>query len=433
MFSYHENGLKKTKESIDITFKMLQSLIKANSYSDLIEQLRQLEYGSEEYKTFKIDNTLPCCKPHGVFKNIGGTEVLQKLSGYLYFDVDNSKIPADYKNDIDSYKKMVIAENSDNISMLGKSVGGKGIFFLVKVDGLTEDNFLPMHEYFRNVVFRDIPIDTKALGIARNFFIPLDENIYINEKVISATETLSTNIINKKDKGVARCIKGGIRLLRNDIHLSIPLTSYIPIEELLSIINMKTPVDTKGNSVVVKPLDFIKCFIPKKIHDGCKHKTFSGITNVLVHLNPHLPIIYFKSFIWWVNQNYTCGKKMLQREMEAVVQYAYYNSKTDGLWDTNMKWLKTKWIHFDKNCGYTPKQKQKIAARLTGDRKIAETTDIIKSAISELEQSGIPPIQIKVIERLREIRSSATIKKYWKVIYPKVAVIEAEIFIEHIH
>src|SRR5665647_1697076 len=174
MFSYHENGLKKTKESIDITFKMLQSLIKANSYSDLIEQLRQLEYGSEEYKTFKIGNTLPCCKPHGVFKNIGGTEVLQKLSGYLYFDVDNSKIPADYKNDIDNYKKQVIEKHADIISMLGKSVGGKGIFFLVKVNGLTEDNFLPMHEYFRNVVFRDIPIDTKALGIARNFFIPLD-------------------------------------------------------------------------------------------------------------------------------------------------------------------------------------------------------------------------------------------------------------------
>jgi hypothetical protein len=438
MFSYHENGLKKTKESIDITFKMLQSLIKANSYYEQIEQLRKLEYGSPEYKKFKIDNTLPCCKPHGVFKNIydknlrKNKEVLQELSGYLYFDIDNCDIPVDYKNDIDNYKKIVIAKYAEYISMLGKSVGGRGIFFLVKVNGLTEENFISVHEYFRNMVFKDIPIDTDALGIARNFFIPLDEDVYVNENVISKAEISTANIINKKDKGIARCIKGGRSVLGDDIHLSIPLTSYIPIEELLSIINMKTPVDTKGNSVVVKPLDFIKCFIPKKIHDDCKHKTFSGITNVLVHLNPHLPIIYFKSFIWWVNQNYTCGKKMLQREMEAVVQYAYYNSKTDGLWDSNKKWLRTKWIHFDKACGYTPIQKLKIAARLTGDRKIAETTDIIKSAISELEQSGIPPTQVKVIERLREIRSPATIKKYWKVIYPKVAIMEAETFIEHI-
>jgi hypothetical protein len=438
MFSYHENGLKKTKESIDITVKMLQSLIKANSCSASIEQLRQIEYGSEEYKKFKSEQPFPCCKPHGLFINKWdtilkkNTEELQKLSGYLYFDVDNSEIPAEYKNNVDDYKKMVIANYPNNISMLGKSIGGRGIFFLVKVKGLTEDNFLSVHQYFRTIAFKDLPIDTKALGIARNFFIPMDEDLYVNEEVISKAEILSIENINQRKKGTARCIKGKNSLLRDDIHLSAPLTSYMPIEDLLSIINMKTPVATNGYAVVVKPVDFIKCFIPKHIRDDYKHSIFSSITNVLVHLNPHLPVFYFKSFMWWVNQNYTCGKPMLRREMESVVQYSYDNSKANKLWETNKKWLRTKWVHFDKNCGYTPKQKQKMSARLTGDRKISETTDIIEAAIFDLEQTGIEPIQVNIIKRLQGIRSATTVKKYWKVIMAKVAVAGSETSIEHI-
>ena len=107
---------------------------------------------------------------------------------------------------------------------------------------------------------------------------------------------------------------------------------------------------------------------------------------------------------------------MVRKEMESVVTYAFNDSKKNGLWQRNEKWLRTKWIHFHKDCGYSAQKKMKIARQLTGERQVAETTKIITTAITELEKSGIKPTQANVIRKLEGIRSARTIKNYWKVI-----------------
>lgn len=55
--------------------------------------------------------------------------------------------------------------------MLGKSCGGNGIFFYVRLSNpkiLTVENFLEINTYFINHVFRDLNLCTGAKGINRN-------------------------------------------------------------------------------------------------------------------------------------------------------------------------------------------------------------------------------------------------------------------------
>src|SRR5688500_8743600 len=147
MISYYEGGIKTTKHGYPISIKILQSLIQSNPLRSDIEKLHELEYGSAAYKAYKVKVPFPCCKPHGVFKNLWdeqekkNKEVLQELSGYQYFDIDNNGIPIEFRNDIEGFKNYIITKYGIYIAMLGKSIGGKGIFFLVKVDGLNKDNF----------------------------------------------------------------------------------------------------------------------------------------------------------------------------------------------------------------------------------------------------------------------------------------------------
>lgn len=421
MISYYEGGIKKTKEGYPISLKILQSLIKSNPNAGEIEQLRSLEYGSSEYKNFKVTNPFPCCKPHGIFNNMyssnlkKNTEVLLKLSGYLYFDIDCSGVPTQYRTCIEEYKTYVSLTYSSYISMLGKSIGGKGIFFLVKVKNLTEDNFLSVYDSLRTGVFKDLAIDNNAKGIARNFFIPSDTNLYVNDKVEVTVKEIIQNA-----KWSVGSIKSNTKLKKDALPGTNPgschASSYMPIGDLFNILNLKTYVDTNGRDVLVEPVECIKCFVPKKIFNNTKHKTFRTMTNVLVHLNPGIPVYYIKSFIWWINQNYTCGTPMVQREMESIVQWAYEDSIKNGLWEGSAKWLKTKYIHRHKDDKKTPEQRRIEGVALYNEWKIKKTLAILEDAISELRYFGEEVRICNVVKKLKGIRGASTIKKYWNFV-----------------
>ena len=432
MFSYHENGLKKTKESIDITFKMLQSLIKANSYYEQIEQLRKLEYGSEDYKEFKQNNPFPCCKPHGIFHNTWdenlkkNTEVLQKLSGYLYFDVDNSKIPADYKNDIDNYKKQVIEKHADIISMLGKSVGGRGIFFLVKVNGLTAENFKLIHEYFRTVIFKYIPIDTDALGIARNFFIPLDENLYVNENVIAIYPNDLSNSYIKYINSKSSNINCTGQYNNKGVGCNTLSYTFFSFADVYNPMIKETPVDVGNADYIILDILYSKLFIPKSIPDGKKHKIFRAMINGIMHNNPSYNLEKILSFINYINYNHTGDKPMNHKEMIRTITTEYNRIIETG----KFCGLRIKKVHTNKNL--SGRERIKIANRENGRLRKNQSIMAIQIAFDELKALGIKPTINQVAEILKGRRGMATVKKYWRIVNPKVVAVESQTIIEHI-
>ena len=86
MVNYFKGGITDTKAKLVIDISFLEFLIKNNSRKALIEALRSLDYGSQEYQDAKFN--IAYVTPHGTFKDVRNNDNVKKLSGYLYFYID---------------------------------------------------------------------------------------------------------------------------------------------------------------------------------------------------------------------------------------------------------------------------------------------------------------------------------------------------------
>ena len=413
MFSLLKNGFKKPTVSRQITIEELVQMIKNNENKGLIEELHTLVRGSEPYK--KIKAKLPSIKPHATFNGYGSIECFNQFSGYLYFDIDNC--------DVEVTKQQILGKHRDKVCMMGKSVGGSGLFFYIKLSNpevLSTDNFTQIQNYYINNIFQDLNIDKEAKGIGRNQIIPYDEDVYFNPDVtvtIPNDININTGYRSKKPvtnrKSTGRCIKkeeaGGIY---TPIH-------FMDINEVIPLLKMETPVDTEGEECIIKPVMFVKCYIPDRIADGTKHKVFKSLVNVLVYLNPDVSVEVFKASISYINQTRTGVFKMKPLEMERLVDWAYEESHQTGLWD--FKSVRLKRIHFSKDCGFSKARKTKKANELNGWIRKGISKLAIKIVVDWLREQGIKPTIKQVIDVLKIDKrlGETTIKRYWRSIVSK--------------
>lgn len=424
MFSYFEKGIRDNKPSYKLPIEWLESIIKCNPNAGKIKLLHGLEYGCEEYKSIK--ETLPYITPHGTFQNTRINENLEQFSGYLYFDIDAAEIGAN----LEAYKQKVISIYKDFIYMLGSSVGGRGIFFYIKLANpeiLTKENFADVYNYVKNKVLSAINTDNNAKGLVRPQFIPMDSNLYVNKEAkLKISKEVTSNLyfnqknnINKKQEGIIQCIK---EIKEKGYTLN---DTFLPINEILGKIRLQTHVDVVNECYDVKPVDFVKCFIPKTIKDGYKHSTYRSITNVLMYLNPGIELITIQSFIYWINVNFTGGKPMKQKELLNTVEHSYNKTIENG---ELLAEIKTKNIHFNKNCGLSGEEKRDIAAKVNGKIRKDNSLNIIKCAIDVLKALGKKATQKNISELIKErtkkleVRplSIITLKRHWQTVQAEV-------------
>src|SRR5687768_11907454 len=159
MFSYYESTT--AKKGVTVSFSTLVSLIKDNPNKEIIKQLHREEYGSEAYSSIKTG--MPVVSPHCRFKNDGPKKKdnIDGFSGYFYFDIDAK----DIVGSIDDLRQKIISKYSQVICLLGKSIGGKGLFFYIKIQNpgiLTEKNFAVVRDCIIKKYLLEIPIDIKC-------------------------------------------------------------------------------------------------------------------------------------------------------------------------------------------------------------------------------------------------------------------------------
>ncbi|RLJ33821.1 VirE-like protein [Chryseobacterium sp. 7] len=135
---------------------------------DLVQYARTLERGSEEYAAIKISK-LPAVTINFSFSNgyIIGKNV-STPTGYLYIDVDGMT-----EQDLELNKAYVCA--------YWRSLSDTGLSLVVKVDGLTPDNFKTATEEIAKLL--DIPYDKRAVSIDRLTVLSYDPNAYYNDNV----------------------------------------------------------------------------------------------------------------------------------------------------------------------------------------------------------------------------------------------------------
>lgn len=394
VFTYQTNLRTYTNKVISIMDLVNQ--IKDNPHKNKITEIHNLPYKCKEYN--KLKETLPCIKINGTFSGLSGADIIS-FNNYLYFDIDDTTVTP---NELISEYPF--------ISLVTKSVGGRGIFFLVKVDvELTTNNHKNVWSYLTNNVFTDLNIDRAAYSIPRNTIIPYYPEVYYNEVTYTIdsvkydqwhTESHNIKVIKTVDK--EREKKGDI------ITLNEPsLIDFKPYElkELYKRIKIRTEYkgDIKG-LYTIEEMNSYTILIPRIIKDGSKRKLYSRIINALIYINDTITLQETLSYIYHINTH--AMPAMNYYKMINYTTFIYNSIMTTG--EIKIK-PRIKKIHFDVNKKLTVKQKQSIAAKTNGALRTNKTIDIINDAIMTLAKMNEVPTN----KRLCEITgfSLATIKR----------------------
>jgi hypothetical protein len=409
MFSIFKNGITKIyPEKQPIVLSDLAKLIKNNPAAEIINQLRQMRLnGDQTYKELK--RSLTYITPNCVVKKRSlkdGTEYdtnFINFSGYIYFDFDVPN-PIQFQQEfIQKYKHIV--------SLVCISSGGGGISVLVKVNiDLTKENFQSVWEYIASEFFKDKSsiLDTKTKDIGRAMFLSSDPDVFINhdnELLINPTDLLKYGKTETIKKGTQQ----GISTKRYNYTSSCTFSyQLLPYDEIRKV-NLSTPINSNNPVVDYNPISFSELKFPDEVSDGIKHKFYSSLIHVLVHLNPDLDPSYIYSFLFY-NNKYKAVPPMESRSLKRLFEYVYHQTKEEGYVYNNDR---IKNFHLNKDTFLSKEEKIKIMNKCNGMIRKNKSIDKILEAKAELKSRNEKITQYKVSEVSG--LGIQTVKKYYRV------------------
>lgn len=384
-----------TYSSETISIDNLVQLI-SNNNSKEIYSVRNSTYKSKEYN--KAKSKLDAFMPHGRFNSISKDD-LDELSGYLYFDIDN------LSGDELSTVKSNLIDFGANIVYL--SPGGCGLHFMVKVDGLTIDNFDSVYKsIFNYFVGNNFSIDKSALGLARKAFLSFDKDIYFNSKSFASVKegiiithdqvslSLSLNILNRSNKSNEK---------KEDKDRETDTLSIIPISNLIKDLKFKTEYEVQ-NDFNIEEIEYTRINIPKIIPDGLKHTIYRKIMIQLVYLNPNITVQQVYSYLYWINDTKAVPKMIpFQLQKLTINTFNYIN-------DNDIKpYMATKKIHISDK--YTSKQKAELGVKINAILRQNESISKINEARELLKNEGKKETRVAVAKITG--LSIITVKRNW--------------------
>jgi hypothetical protein len=387
MFSYQPNLQTWTNKILSI--QDLVNQIKNNPNKDKISRLHSLEYKCSDY--IKLKKGLPCVKIYGSFSSLKGSSV-EKLNTYMYFDIDDTNIEPNE-----------LVKEYPFITLATKSVGGRGIFFIVNLSNIdiNINNHRDIWLYLRNNIFTNLNIDMNAYSLPRNVFIPYDVNCFFNERGSFSIDKVSLEETIKEIKGVKKVKVNNNTKDPYDITLNEPND----IKELFNRIKIRTEYTKDIKDLyAIEEVESYRILIPRFIKDGTKHKLYARIINALVYLNNNISLEDTIMYLLLVNKQ--ANPPMNERELSRYTSHIYNNIITTG--EVKIK-PRIKKIHFDMKKELTVREKQSIAAKVNGTLRSNKTKDIIQEAIMTLASMN----EIPTNKRICEITglSLATVKR----------------------
>lgn len=381
--------LKKFKDNEFINIYELVELVKCSPKSSDISMIREVEYKSKEYNDLKLK--LPSITPHGIFNSLK-SESLIKLSGYLYFDIDGI-------NEIENIKQKLIDTNI--VSFICKSVGGRGLSFLVKYDttNIDNDTFIDLYNYVRDIfVNLGFNIDMSAGGLVRKMIISSDSDVYFNDEV-----SLPINVVSIKAKSKSNEIKKIERRRERDTEGNDTFKNMIIIDE--NRLNIKTKIDIEVNGEFeVKEVEYYN-IREYQIKDGDKHRVYIRIINALYYLNNNITKDEVYSFLYYYNMRQDI--KMDNYQLMRLVWNISSNIEKTG--DIRIKLGKKK-IHI--NDKYNKKEKEIMGGKINAKLRQNESIRLINEAREKCYKNNEIPTQKKISEMTG--LGIATVKRNWK-------------------
>ncbi len=377
--SKYEHAKYMTAQNTVSVEDILETIRNGNEFLPLIEEARKIGKGNAEYDIVKTEK-LPTFRFNFLFKDKVCNKNIISTTGLIYLDADNIDwIPY-----------------SPYIYSSWKSLSNLGYGILVKVDGLTLDNFKEVYDELSTTI--GVKTDIGARKATQQTALSYDTNLYHNPNsltyIYSKKEKVSSStIIKKKEEGIVACDtfprKYELEAIRfnniNDYFQDD--TPYIVFEEKVMICNP---------------------FIPRIIKEGSRNPTLFFLLSQYALLNPNKG----ESFLQSIGR--TIVSKMHpplgEHELHSTVRKIIKGREDKTL---TMYYNEERRVLFNPKVKLSHKEKMQIVNRVTGDNKKELTRAIIYEALEswDLEIDG-KLIQTNLVKKTR--LSIATIKRYWE-------------------
>jgi hypothetical protein len=383
-----------------INLEQLIEHIKENPKKSEILKLRQLPYKSSQYDALKLK--LSPITPHGTFTG-SRKESIENLSGYMYFDIDGFTTKAELNETI---KKL---NDTFPLTFICKSCGGQGLAFLLKVNGITKDNFKFIHAFIRNEFLKDgYNIDKAAGGLIRKWIVSYDPDVIYNKDAEYNLDMPAYEKFVEKHKTTPKKINKTEPDLVLDLDLDDGLESdIIPFDALCKLITTESKYVKKiTGDFTVEEMEYYKIIYPRIIKDGDKHRTYIRIINALYYLNEDITQQQVFSYIFYVNN--MADQKMMKTKLLALVKYICGKIEETG--EVRLK-TRIKKIHFNPESDLTKSNKQSMAAKISGALRSNKTKESIQQVIANFEANSIKVTKKKIAEELGI--TEKTVQRNW--------------------
>ncbi|TFF34409.1 BT4734/BF3469 family protein [Mucilaginibacter psychrotolerans] len=382
------DNLRTPKISNTTTIEQWFELIKQSAYSPLIESARPF---GKKHPVYEANKTLiPAITYNFTFHTNKENANITGATGLLYIDVDDT-----------TYDITLL--DTSKVFAYYKSFGGLGYSVLVKVDGLSLDNYNSTYA----AVLADLGLskfyDKGAKKATQFNVLSYDPNIYINYDsfVFTAIETDSKlDIKNSPPSLIIKEKKTYIDRVGGIINSNTPLR-----------FNNLNEIEFEGNYTFNwDGWAYVNAWLPyKKIQSGKRNPTLLSFLNNYVWLNPQLTQKGAITVLNWINQT-KCEEPLNQSEIEGIVK-SIFNYKAEGTLKPKYNW-KTRKILFANQTGLSREQKLAICRELLAEKNQNNSLQKLNGIIAGWDFDKYGKIGQAVIYKNFRI-SKKTVEKYW--------------------
>jgi hypothetical protein len=302
-----ENFKSHTNQQIQIEDWL--ALIKNSPHTNQIEAARLLGKSNPIYKTIK--ESLPAATLNFSFHNSRKNSDICCSTGFFYIDFDTQS-----KEEAESLK--LDLSNNPHIYAAWLSLSQLGIGALIKVEGITLDNFRESYKEITQEL--GIEFDPMAVKATQANVISSDPQIYIN-----------TNSVPKKVSSINNKTTTTILYLEDTFLPEFEIPEFVITESNRVRFNLKVTLPTYNSDCDYYPkgLPYFEAYWPyshkgqhSRIFSGRRHSTITTFANNLIILNPTVSLEQVVSWIHSFNKSY-CVEPFTYKEVYKIVEEKY--------------------------------------------------------------------------------------------------------------
>lgn len=400
-------------KSIYQTLKLeeILELIRTGEDAEEIQVARQFGKGHDLYNFIKSRRQM--ISWNCTFTN-GKTEAnLKAFTGLVFMDKDNLT-----EQQVVELKALLMLRS--DVVACWRSFGGNGIGCLIKVDGITKENFSNAWNEINQEI--NIEFDKGVKKLVQLNALSYDPDLRYNKDATSFSFkvkplSLSTeqNISShKKHKNVEEFDR-----IRSEEDLGILLKKTTHLRGLTPLakrpfkskIRLKTEIDAKyfdntGTAEFDQPIEFVKVDCKYKIKEGRRNSCLIAIAASLIELNHAENKGLMFDHLKFINEN-QCTPPLPIKEVSNIFNYCLKKYKAGSLIVKPRK----RSIVFNESCTLSRIERFQRCAKISARIKRNKTQEQIKFTIELLKEKQQIILQKDVATNCGKCRE--TIQKYW--------------------